>query len=376
MNLFNSKFILSNKRHGWIDYDRGISIILVTYRHCFEGMEKAGLDLKSHPWLEYINVFFFGFRMPLFFIASGMFISQSMQKRGLNPYLKNRVQSILYPMLVWGIIQISLQLLFSSYTNSKGDVGLMSYVYLITDPRSTGQFWYLNALFFVGIIYAFLKVKLKFNVLQQFIFGSILYTLCAIDNAYEINIGFLNDIFKYYLFFAIGDAVAKLIMDERATKFFTSWKTILPLLVSFITIQYFFTEINMNKGNNYFVENKMPLFFLLVALVGCSLSIAVSFSLKKSNSLKFLRVVGYNSVHIYCLQIIVMSISRQLYMKLGMTNPSLIALTVLASGVLVPIIVYNICLRINLWWLFTLKKPTDELDFIQQKEQNSTTNLI
>jgi fucose 4-O-acetylase-like acetyltransferase len=339
-------------------------------------MEKAGLDLKSHPWLEYINVFFFGFRMPLFFIASGMFISQSMQKRGLNPYLKNRVQSILYPMLVWGIIQISLQLLFSSYTNSKGDVGLMSYVYLITDPRSTGQFWYLNALFFVGIIYAFLKVKLKFNVLQQFIFGSILYTLCAIDNAYEINIGFLNDIFKYYLFFAIGDAVAKLIMDERATKFFTSWKTILPLLVSFITIQYFFTEINMNKGNNYFVENKMPLFFLLVALVGCSLSIAVSFSLKKSNSLKFLRVVGYNSVHIYCLQIIVMSISRQLYMKLGMTNPSLIALTVLASGVLVPIIVYNICLRINLWWLFTLKKPTDELDFIQQKEQNSTTNLI
>jgi len=376
MNLFNSKFILSNKRHGWIDYDRGISIILVTYRHCFEGMEKAGLDLKSHPWLEYINVFFFGFRMPLFFIASGMFISQSMQKRGLNPYLKNRVQSILYPMLVWGIIQISLQLLFSSYTNSKGDVGLMSYVYLITDPRSTGQFWYLNALFFVGIIYAFLKVKLKFNVLQQFIFGSILYTVCAIDNAYEINLGFLNDIFKYYLFFAIGDLVSKLIMDERATKFFTSWKTILPLLVSFITIQYFFTEINMNKGSNYFVENRMPLFFLLVALVGCSLSIAVSFSLKKSNSLKFLRIVGYNSVHIYCLQIIVMSISRQVYMKMGMTNPSLIALTVLASGVLAPIIIYNICLRINLWWLFTLKKPTDELNFILQKEQNNTTNLI
>lgn len=376
MNLFNSKFILSNKRHGWIDYDRGISIILVTYRHCFEGMEKAGLDLKSHPWLEYINVFFFGFRMPLFFIASGMFISQSMQKRGLNPYLNNRVQSILYPMLVWGIIQISLQLLFSSYTNSKGDVGLMSYVYLITDPRSTGQFWYLNALFFVGIIYAFLKVKLKFNILQQFIFGSILYTVCAIDNAYEINLGFINDIFKYYLFFAIGDAVSKLILDERATKFFTSWKTILPLLISFITIQYFFTEINMNKGSNYFVENRMPLFFLLVAIVGCSLSIAVSFSLKKSNSLKFLRVVGYNSVHIYCLQIIVMSISRQLFMKMGMTNPSLIALAVLSTGVLAPIVFYNICLRINLWWLFTLKKPTDELNFIQQKEQNSTPNLI
>jgi uncharacterized membrane protein YcfT len=117
----------------------------------------------------------------------------------------------------------------------------------------------------------------------------------------------------------------------------------------------------------------MPLFFLLVALVGCSLSIAVSFSLKKLNSLKFLRVVGYNSVHIYCLQIIVMSISRQLYMKMGMTNPSLIVLAVLSTGVLAPIIFYNICLRINLWWLFTLKKPIEELNFIQQ---NTTKNLI
>ncbi len=376
MNLFNSKFILNNKRHGWIDYDRGISIILVTYRHCFEGMEKAGLDLKSHPWLEYINVFFFGFRMPLFFIASGMFISQSMKKKGINTYINNRVQSILYPMLVWGIIQISLQLLFSSYTNSNGDVGLMSYVYLITDPRVTGQFWYLNALFFVGVIYAILKEKLKFNVLHQIIFGVILYAVCAFDNAYEINLGFLNDIFKYYLFFAIGDAVSNLIMDEKATKFFTSWKTILPLLVSFITIQYFFTEINMNKDNNYFVENKMPLFFLLVALVGCSLSIAVSFSLKKSNCLKFLRVVGYNSIHIYCLQIIIMSVSRQLFIKIGMTNPSFIALVVLSTGILAPIVIYNICLRINLWWLFTLKKPVEDLNFIQQNKPNTTQNII
>ena len=97
MDFFNSKYILSNKRFGWIDYDRGISIILVTYRHCFESMEKAGLDLKSYPFLEYINVFFFGFRMPLFFIASGIFITGSMRKRGLNAYSKNRVHRHILP---------------------------------------------------------------------------------------------------------------------------------------------------------------------------------------------------------------------------------------------------------------------------------------
>jgi uncharacterized membrane protein YcfT len=67
--------------------------------------------------------------MPLFFIASGIFVSGSLQKRGLGAYSKNRVQNILYPMLVWGILQISLQIIFSDHTNSV--VTPMSYLYLL-----------------------------------------------------------------------------------------------------------------------------------------------------------------------------------------------------------------------------------------------------
>ncbi len=206
MDFFNKNFILSNKRFGWIDYDRGISIILVTYRHCYESMEKAGLDMKSHPYLEYINVFFFGFRMPLFFIASGIFISGSMRKRGLGTYAKNRVQTILYPMLVWGVIQITLQILMSGSEHINSDVDPVSYLYLLIWPRTTGQFWYLNALFFVGIIYALLKSFLKFKVGHQLAFGLILYAANAYFNHKGTNIYMGADIFKYYLFFAIGDA--------------------------------------------------------------------------------------------------------------------------------------------------------------------------
>ncbi len=31
-------------------------------------------------------------------------------------------------------------------------------------------------------------------------------------------------------------------------------------------------------------------------------------------------------------------------------------------------LVYNICLKINVWWLFTFKKPTQHYDFVQQAE--------
>jgi hypothetical protein len=106
----------------------------------------------------------------------------------------------------------------------------------------------------------------------------------------------------------------------------------------------------------------MPLFFLLVAIVGCWMSIAFSFTLKKYNKFKFLRVVGYNSVHIYCMQIIVMSVFRMIYIKLlGIENVPLLALFILSAGVIVPMLIYNISLRLNLWWIFTLKKPIDEL---------------
>ena len=373
MKFLNTEFILSDKRHGWIDYDRGISIILVTYRHCFESLQNAGLDLSNHPWLEYFNVFFFGFRMPLFFIASGIFISGSISVKGISPYLSNRIKTILYPMIVWGFIQISLQLVFSSYTNSKGDVGWNTYLELFTNPRSTGQFWYLHALFLVGVVYATLKVFLNIGYKTQLIIGAALYTLCAIDNhyafSYEAKLGFINDFMKYYLFFAIGDAISNQIFQEKTAALFSSYKLIIPLVLSFVTIQYFFTEINMKEGNNYFVENQMPLFFLLVALVGCALSISVSFSLKKRNSMRFLRVVGYNSVHIYCMQIIIMSVSRQIFMKLvHINNPTLLSILVLSTGILFPILIYQICLRMNLWWLFTLKRPDEEIKYIRAEK--------
>lgn len=369
MSLFNSKFVLSNKRYGWIDYDRGISIILVTYRHCFQGMVKAGLDLKTYPWLEYINVFFFGFRMPLFFIASGMFFSGSIMKRGINDYLKNRSYSILYPMLVWGIIQIALQLIFSDYTNSKSEINFWSFINLIINPRATGQFWYLNALFFVGVIYALLRVKLNFSKQQQLILGIILYLICASIFYFNIYAGFVTDICKYYLFFAIGDNISSFMLDEKKSKIFTSWKFILTICFAFLTTQYFSRKMNLNAGDNYYIENQVPQFFLIVALVGCTFSICVSFLLKKYDAFKFLRVIGYNSVHIYCLQIIVMSISRQVFSHLfHINNIPLLVLLTLMAGIFLPMVIYNLCLRVNLWWMFSLKKPIDELNFIKSKQ--------
>lgn len=372
MNLFNSSFILNNKRFGWIDYDRGISIVLVTYRHCFESLGNSGIRLADFPLLNYINIFLFGFRMPLFFIASGIFISTSIEKYGLAKYATNRAQTILHPLLVWGIIQISLQIFFSDHTNTTTTP--MYYLYLIVDPRETAQFWYLNTLFFVGIIYSILKVKFKVKGWQQIIIGLLLYFLLPLLRMKNLYLGFVMDIFQYYLFFALGDAIASFMLNPDSAKIFASSRLLLMLLPLFITIQFFFTKINLEQQSNYFVEHHMPIFFLLVAFVGCALSINISFILKSMKKLPILRVIGYHSVHIYCMQIIAMAAVKFLLIKiLGITYPPLLVPLILVLGLLLPMLAYNLFLRVNMWWLFSLKKPVEDILFLKGKKTNKKT---
>jgi len=162
MDPFNSQFILKEKRWLWIDYDKGISIMLVGFGHCLDSLNEHA-DLASYPFFNYMGTFLYGFRMPLFFIISGLLVGKSLNKKGLGGYINDRANNILFPLLVWGFIEISMQIIAATYTNftSNDTVGASKYLMLLLDPRQTGHFWYLNALFFIGVIYAFVKSVLK-----------------------------------------------------------------------------------------------------------------------------------------------------------------------------------------------------------------------
>lgn len=70
--------ILKEKRFTWIDYLRGVAIILVVYHHVRVGIERSNIIVPQI--LVDANMIFYSFRMPLFFILSGIFISKAFQK--------------------------------------------------------------------------------------------------------------------------------------------------------------------------------------------------------------------------------------------------------------------------------------------------------
>jgi fucose 4-O-acetylase-like acetyltransferase len=346
-------------RYKWIDYARGIAIILVVYRHSFEGIKRAGFSINQYIFLEHANIIFFSFRMPLFFIVSGIFISASILKRGLNGILINKCKTILYPYFLWGILQITLQLIFSHYLSLHRHAN--HYLYLFYLPREVEQFWYLYALFNVTILYALIKVKLKFSALHQLLLGFAFYLLSSVTAQYNIDLGFVNDILHYYLFFAIGDAMTGFILSLKNQRLLSSWKLFFILLPLFVISQIYFLKVNMQhdpeKYKYLYVEYYQPLVYLFIAFIGCTFIMNITQMLQQKNALEWLRKIGFYSLYIYVCHVMVTAPTRILLSRvLQINNVPVILISCICMGILIPIFVYRMAMKLNMPWLFTLEK--------------------
>jgi fucose 4-O-acetylase-like acetyltransferase len=350
-------------RLTWIDYARGIAIILVVYRHTFEGLKESGLPLDDYMFLEYANIFFFSFRMPLFFIISGIFVSGSLHKRGLGKFNETKARSILYPYFLWACLQIGLQMIFSNYTNGHPTAKIFLYLFYL--PREIAQFWYLYALFNVAVLYVIVKVKLKLNSFQQIGLGIGLYYISAITYQHDIIIGFLSDIFHYYIFFAIGDAVSNYMLDRNNFKYFESRKLSLFFLLPFLGAQLYFLTENMNHASTkyMFVEYFQPLTFIVIALTGCVFIINLCFILQSKKILNWLPQLGKHSLYIYVAHVIVFaSVRIMLRSVFGINNVLVLLFAGILAGLIVPVFLYKLSVKLNMRWLFTLEKDNKEVE--------------
>ena len=91
-------------RSSWVDSAKGLGIILVVYGHVARGLSSAGL-FKDADLFRLVDSIIYSFHMPLFFFLSGLFFYSSLLKRGRAGLVLNKVDSILYPYVLWSLIQ-------------------------------------------------------------------------------------------------------------------------------------------------------------------------------------------------------------------------------------------------------------------------------
>jgi fucose 4-O-acetylase-like acetyltransferase len=352
--------VIQKSRLQWIDYLRGIAIILIVYRHVLVGIERGNIAMPAV--LVNANMIFYSFRMPLFFILSGIFISSSLAKKSLKELIGIKFEKLFYPYLIWCIIQITLQIIFSGVTNSNRT--WMDYSYILYQPRYLDQFWYLPALFNVTIIYLLVKVKLKANSGVQLILGLAFYLL----SPYLQRVSMISDWMAFYFFFALGDSLSTVFFREKSQNFFKSYVSLLLIIPIFIVAQRYYLDHNLaNLGvinktflskPDYFKTIKDQVDFLFIALVGCLAMFILAFHLQRLKIFSFLRILGYHSLQIYVMHVIVTAFVRlSLIIVFHVTNPIALLFTSIAIGVIVPVLFYNWFIKDGpLWFMFPLKK--------------------
>ena len=333
---------LQKSRLHWVDYLKGIAILLVVYRHILIGMNRSGFQIPSY--LFSANMIFFSFRMPLFFILSGIFLGGSLAKRTPGQLALLKFENLLYPYLIWATIQVSLQIAMghlSHFTNA--DRTLRDYTYILYQPRNVDQFWYLPALFNTTIVYIFTKTQLKFPIYAQLTFGVALYFTAP----FVQGVSMLSDWMEFYIFFALGDALSKQFFQPSFQKVLRNPLSLVLISPVFIYAQIFYLGHDVNT-----IE------FLVIALIGCVTMFMIAFLLERMNVANWLRILGYHSLYIYVIHVMVAAVVRNVMTHVfHIHNVYVVLLTGIALGLLLPILFYNYLVQDGpLWFLFYFRK--------------------
>lgn len=261
------------KRYHSLDALRATMMLLGIVLHIVASYRISPLDAgwplrsaDSHKSLDFLLLWIHSFRMPAFFVVSGFFAGLLIEKRELRGFLKNRIDRIFKPFLVFWVPIFPLVLLgfFYSYHLTTGAaqsfldiLGLFfsgqafSLMPLkIVQQPNTVHLWFLNfLLWFCGILAVsviFLKkwpVNEKWEKLWKslgnFKFWPIWFILTGAfacltpKGVLHTSIGFLPDptvFLPYFCYFLFG----YLLWFNRISLGFTAKHWHLYLLLSFV----------------------------------------------------------------------------------------------------------------------------------------------
>ncbi len=326
--------VCMNERTDWVDYAKGIGIILVVYGHVARGVYNAGIYIPE-AFYKLADSTIYSFHMPLFFFLSGLFFCNSLQKRGAFKFTLNKLDTIIYPYVLWSILQGSLEVFMGNYTNN--DLTL-SDVFSLWDPRA--QFWFLYALFFV-----FLTCTLIFTVLKErfslivFLFACTLYLSSSLFTYFAPFSFVANNL----VFFMLGVMFTQIELNRRLS----SGYLFVIALASFVVAQYIFHGIfekdYSDRGIASFVLACVSIFFIVML----SKVLAV-------RSVSIIAYIGASSMAIYLMHIVAGSGVRVILSKfMSIDDMFMHIMAGSFFGIMFPILAVQIVQRLNIPYVFS-----------------------
>ena len=332
------------QRLQWVDMAKGLSILLVVMMY---SAFSVGEDTGGTGVLHWVIGFATPFRMPEFFMISGLFLSMVIA-RDWKRYADRRVVHYLYFYALWAIIHIVFKVALLSGDPATATTYL---VWAIVEPY--GVLWFI---YMLAVVSAATKLMHQLRVPHWAVLG-----VGAILQISSIHTGsYVVDQFAaYFVYFYAGYALAPHIFNLAdwagrnallATGALALWAIVNAALV-------FSPGFEIGAGHVTMGLAALPCVHLVLALVGTVALCVLAMLLTKLPSMNWLRWLGSKSLIIYLVFVLPMGIVRTILLKVGLiTDVSTISIIVMAISIVSPLVLYWLVERTG-WCKFLFTRP-------------------
>ncbi len=306
----------NGQRVAWVDYAKGFCIIMVVMMHSTLGVEKAA---DAEGWMHAVVAFATPFRMPDFFMISGLFLARVID-RDWRDYLDRKVVHFGYFYLLWLTIQFAFKAPGMAEEMGAAGVGQF-YLRSLIDPFGTIWFIYLLPIFFVVV-----------KATKRVPWWAIWLAGAALEMAH-VTTGWV-------------------VIDEFAARFvyFYSGYVFAPAIFRFasavlerpsLAVAYLGGWSLINGGAVFAGVSTLPGIGLALGFIGAVAVVTLSTLLSKSDLMAPVRYCGRNSIVIYLAFFLPMATARVVLLKTGIISDlGAISVIVTAAGVIFPLVLF------------------------------------
>jgi uncharacterized membrane protein YcfT len=298
------------ERVDWVDYAKGFCIVMVVMMHSTLGVEAA---LGREGWLHEAVAFAKPFRMPDFFLISGLFLARVID-RDWRTYLDRKVVHFAYFYVLWVTIQFAVKA--PGLASEQGLIGVATlYLESFVQPFGTLWFIYLLPIFFVVA-----KLTRGMSPVLVWLIAAAL-EIAPIETGSMIIDEFAARFVYFYTGYILAPHVFSLAAHvQRRPELALAGLVIWALL------------------NNLFVVKglaDLPFISLPLGLVGAAAVVSISALMAKTDVFAPLRYCGRNSIVIYLAFFLGMAGARTLLIKTGIVaDIGTMSLLVTVAGLL------------------------------------------
>ena len=315
-------------RVDWVDYAKGICIVMVVMMHSVLGVElAAGENGFMHPLVAFAKPF----RMPDFFLISGLFLPLVIG-RDWRTYLDRKVVHFAYFYVLWVTIQFGFKAPAFAAESSWSHAGYL-YLESFIEPFGTLWFIYLLPIFFVVT-----KATRRLPPL-------LIWTIAALLEMSHISTGWtaIDEFGARFVYFYSGYLFADRVfaLSDRARAH--------PLLaLAALALWAVVNESLVQLG-----VSEWPIVSLSLGLAGACAIVTIGTLLARMHWLQFLRFCGEHSIVIYLAFFLPMAATRTLLLHTGVIpDVGAMSLTVTFVALFGALAIWQTALKVGARFLF------------------------